>query len=203
MARCGAEGVPEFGAVIRAPLWLIVLLLLAAIGIGVYAYFTTPLPLGLSSVIRTPGGEAVPVPGATSVVAPPGSRTPAGRALALGATSVTVQSVLRNQDLAGGGRSGPVGSFTVVDIIVQNAGTEPVTPRPTDFRLMDDRGRVYAVDAEATRSVNANGHRRVLFDASVPPTGSLETLLAFETPADATPLLLRVTLGYGDLELPR
>ncbi len=89
----------------------------------------------------------------------------------------------------------------MVDIVVQNAGTEPLTPKPTDFRLMDDRGRIYAIDTEATRSVNTTGHRRVLFDASVPPSGSLATLLAFETPADAVPLLLRVTFGYGDLEL--
>ena len=44
----------------RAPLWLIFLLILAIIFISVYAYFTTPLPLGLSSVIRTPGGNNVP-----------------------------------------------------------------------------------------------------------------------------------------------
>jgi hypothetical protein len=193
--------VPEFGAVIRAPLWLIVLLLLAAIGIGVYAYFTTPLPFGLSSVIRTPGGRAVPAQGPTPVAPAAGPRTPAGQALALGAASVSVQSILRNQDLATGGRGGPAGAFTVVDIVVQNAGTEPLTPKPADFRLLDDRGRVYAIDAEATRSVNSTGRRRVLFDASVPPSGSLSTLLAFETPADANPLLLRVSLGYGDLEL--
>ena len=29
------------------------------------------------------------------------------------------------------------------------------------------------------------------------------TLLAFETPADATSFALRVSRGYGDLELPR
>jgi hypothetical protein len=37
----------------------------------------------------------------------------------------------------------------------------------------------------------------------VPPSGSLNTLLAFETPVDANALVLRVNLGYGDVELPR
>ena len=37
----------------RAPLWLILLIVLAIVGLGVYGYFTTPLPLGLSSVIRS------------------------------------------------------------------------------------------------------------------------------------------------------
>jgi len=42
----------------RTPSWLIVLLLLVVVGVGIYGYFTTPLPFGLSSVIRTPGGAA-------------------------------------------------------------------------------------------------------------------------------------------------
>jgi hypothetical protein len=188
---------------VRAPLWLIVVLILAAVGIGVYGYFTTPLPFGLSSVVRTPGGEAGAAPTPIASAAPAGVRTAAGQPLVLGATSVVVQSIQRNVDLAANGRGGPVGSFTVVDIVLQNAGTEPLTPKAADFRLMDDRGRSYAIDSEATRSINSTGKRRVLFDASVPPTGTLNTMLAFETPADANAFLLRVNLGYGDLELPR
>lgn len=181
---------------IRAPLWLIAVLLIAAIGVGVYAYYTTPLPLGLSSVFpNTPGGQTALALTPTVVPLPTG-RAPAGQPLLLGATSVTVQSVQRNQAL-------PMGTFTVVGITVQNLGTQPLTPQPSAFQLFDERGRVYAVDTEATRSANSTGHRRVAFDASVPPTGSLETLLAFETPADATTLVLRVALGYGELELPR
>jgi len=43
----------------RALLWLILLIVLAIIGLGVYGYFTTPLPLGLGAVIKTPGGTNV------------------------------------------------------------------------------------------------------------------------------------------------
>jgi hypothetical protein len=116
---------------------------------------------------------------------------------------VAVQTVLRNQDLTANNRGGPPGLYTVLDVMIQNGGSSPLTPKPTDFQLQDDRGRTYAIDPEATRSVNSSAHRRVLFDASVPPTASLQTLLAFETAADATSLTLRVNLGYGDLELPR
>jgi hypothetical protein len=188
---------------VRAPLWLIVLLLLAAIGVGVYAYFTAPLPLGLSSVVRTPGGEVASGPTSPTLVTSVGARTPAGQPLILGATSVAVQSVLRNQDLTANNRGGPPGFYTVLDLMIQNAGAAPLTPKATDFLLQDDRGRTYAVDPEATRSVNSTAHRRLLFDASVPPTSSLQTLLAFETTTDATTFTLRVNLGYGDLELPR
>jgi hypothetical protein len=83
-----------------------------------------------------------------------------------------------------------------------NAGTEPLTPTVSDFRLIDDRGRAYAVDAEATRSTNAFGHRRDIFEASVPPGGRVDTYLAFETPADANPQVLRVAMGYGEASLP-
>jgi hypothetical protein len=31
----------------------------------------------------------------------------------------------------------------------------------------------------------------------------MDTLLAFETPPDVNALTLRVSLGYGELELPR
>jgi uncharacterized protein DUF4352 len=190
---------------IRAPLWLIGLLLLAGILIGVYAYFTTPLPYGLGVYFKTPGGVAAPattaLPTQSAVVA--NARAAAGQPLLLGATSVLVQSVQRNQDLTAENRGGPPGSFTVVDVLLSNAGTEPLVAQPIDFRLLDDRGRAYALDAEATRSMNSFGHRRNLFDASVPPGGELSTYLAFETPPDSTAATLRVSLGYGEAALPR
>jgi len=182
---------------------LIGLLLLVAIGVGVYAYFTTPLPFGLSSVVRTPGGDVAFPASPTPVPGAPLARTPAGQALLLGATSVAVQSVTRNQDLTANNRGGPAGLYTVVNVVVQNAGSEPLTPKQSDFRLVDDRGRSYAVDLEATRSVNSTARRRLLFDASVPPSASVDTLLAFETATDASGLALRVMVGYGDVELPR
>src|SRR5438552_17793743 len=90
----------------RALLWLILLVVLAIVGIGVYGYFTTPLPLGLSSVIRTPGGSNVAAPASTAVGVPAGARTAAGQPLVLGATNVLVQTVQRNEDLSAG-RPGP------------------------------------------------------------------------------------------------
>jgi hypothetical protein len=202
-----AEGVPEFATLIRAPLWLIGLLLLAAIFIGVYAYFTTPLPYGLGEIIKTPGGaNTAPTPVAsssTSSGAVPVARTAAGQPLVLGAASVSIQAVQRNEDLTAGARGGPPGTFTVLDVTLQNAGTQPLTPQASDFQLVDDRGRVYAIDTEATRSENTFGHRRDVFQASVPPGSQIATFLAFETPADATNFSLRVSLGYGEVDLPR
>jgi len=66
-----------------------------------------------------------------------------------------------------------------------------------------ERRDEYAVDLEATRLVNATARHRVVFDASVPPGGRATTLIAFETAPDANALTLRVTLGYGEVELPR
>ena len=187
---------------IRAPLWFIGLLVVAAIIVGVYAYFTTPLPFGLSAVIRTPAtGSTVPI--ASQPNATPTGRATAGQPLVLGSASVVVQGVQRNQDLTTADRGGPPGAFTVVDLQLQNTGSEPLTPMPTDFRLVDDQGRTYAVDLDATRSENAYGHRRDVFDASVPPGGVFSTFVAFQTTADANAFALRVRLGYGELDLPR
>jgi hypothetical protein len=136
-------------------------------------------------------------PGAT-----PTGRTPAGQPLLLGAASVMVTSIARNQDLTADGRGGPPGSFTLVDLQLANAGSEPLTPTMSDFRLIDDRGRSYAVDAEATRSTNAFNHRRDVFQSTVPPGGRVATFLAFETTADANPQTLRVVMGYGEAALP-
>jgi hypothetical protein len=184
-----------------APTWAIVLLLLVIVGLGVYAYFTTPLPFGLSAVIRTPGGANVPAtPSGPSVA--PGARTSAGQPLVLGAINVVVAAVQRNQDLAANNR-GPAGSFTILAVELQNGGNQPLSPRVDEFRLIDDRGRTFAVDIEATRSVNTANRRRYAFEASVPPGGRMATYLAFETPADIGALTLRVSLGYGELELPR
>jgi Domain of unknown function (DUF4352) len=190
---------------IRAPLWLIGLLIVAAIVVGLYAYYTTPLPYGLGELIETPGGgnaravSALPtaVPAATST-----ARAPAGQPLVLGAASVMVNSIARNQDLTAGGQGGPPGSFTVVDLQLANEGAEPLTPQAADFRLLDDRGRVYAVDAEATRTTNTFRHRRDVFAASVPPGARIQTYLAFEMTAEANPQTLRVAMGYGEAVLP-
>jgi hypothetical protein len=180
------------------------LLVLAIVGLAVYGYFTTPLPFGLSSVIRTPGGANVAAQSGTSSAGVSiGARTAAGQPLVLGAATVVVQTVQRNQDLSTGNRGGPAGTFTVIQIEVQNGGTESLAPQIADFRLVDERGWLYAVDVEATRAVNSTSRRRVIFDAPVPPGARLATLLAFETAPDANALTLRVKLGYGDVELPR
>jgi hypothetical protein len=141
-------------------------------------------------------------PAAATGGAPAGARTAAGQPLVLGSTSVVVLTVQRSQDLSPGGR-GPTGIFTVVQIEIQNGGSEPLTPQAADFRLIDDRGRVYAMDTEATRAVNTSSKHRNILDATVPPGGRLATVLAFETPADANGLSLRVRLGYGEVELAR
>lgn len=114
-----------------------------------------------------------------------------------------MQGVERNQDLTTGDHGGPPGVFTVVDLQLQNSGSEPLNPQPSDFQLVDDQGRVYAVDPEATRSENAFGRRRDLFDVSVPPGGVLNTFVAFQTTPNVNPTTLRVQLGYGELDLPR
>src|SRR3989442_6502179 len=97
----------------RAPLWVIVLLILAIIGIGVYGYFTTPLPFGLSAVIPTPGGGNTGTPSATTPGAPAGIRTAAGQPLVLGATHVVVQAGQRHHEPASRRRSGAAGSVTL------------------------------------------------------------------------------------------
>ena len=187
----------------RAPAWLIALLVLVIVGVGVYGYFTTPLPFGLNSVIRTPG--AANVPQGTAAGASP-ARTAAGQPLLLGALTVSVETVQRNQNLFGGGEGGNTsagGPFTVVQVGMANAGNQSITMQASDFRLVDDRGRSYAVDTEATRMACQAARRRSPFDATVPPGGRLETALAFETAPDAAALSLHVSLGYGEVELPR
>jgi hypothetical protein len=186
----------------RAPVWLIALLVLVIVGVGVYGYFTTPLPFGLNSVIRTPGGANVP----QAPAGPAPARTAAGQPLLLGALTVTVEAVQRNQNLFGGGESGNAsagGPFTVVQIGMANAGNQSITMQAADFQLVDDRGRSYALDSEATRMACQAARRRSPFDATVPPGGRLETALAFETAPDAATLSLHVSLGYGEVELPR
>jgi hypothetical protein len=195
--------VPKCEALIRAPRSVLLLLVLVIVGLTVYGYFTTPLPFGLSSVIRTPGGANVAaLPTTSSAGVPIGARTAAGQPLVLGAANVVVQAIQRNQDLATGNR-GPAGVFTVVQIEVQNGGTESLAPQLTDFRLVDDHGWLYAVDVDATRAVNTSSKHRVIFDAPVPPGARMDTLLAFETAPETNALTLRVKLGYGDVELPR
>ena len=184
----------------------ILLLVLLIFGIAVYGYFTTPLPFGLSSIIRTPGGAAAQ-PGGTFATPQPSAvairSAGGGQVLSLGAVSVAVQGIQRNVDLSANGRTGPAGAFTIVLVSLQNTGSQPVSLQTTNFTLADDRGRSYAVDVEATRAAATASRRRYPFEATLPPSGTLDTALAFEPAADANTLTLRVSLGYGEVELPR
>lgn len=201
----------------RTPGWLVVLVVLLIVGVGVYGYFTTPLPFGLSNVVRTPGGQNVPQAPLATPDAPvtPGLRTAAGQPLRLGAVSLTAQAVQRGQDVTGPtpaqtatastqAARGPVGSFTLVLLRIENDGRDPLAMEPGDFRLQDERGRGYAVDVEASRAAAQmlSPRRRAPFEATVPPGGQLETVLAFEAAPDAGALTLRAQLGYGELDLP-
>jgi hypothetical protein len=187
----------------RLPPSAILLVIVLIIGLAVYGYLTTPLPFGLSGVIRTPGGAAA-VGGAPPGAAVPaaGVRAAAGQPLQLGALTVTVGAVTHDSDLAANGRGGPVGTFTVLTLTLQNAGSQPVVPQLASFTLLDDKGRVYAPDADATHAANLALKLRSVDTATVPPGGQLQSALAFETAADAANLVLHVTLGYGEVALP-
>jgi len=186
----------------RAPLWLVVVVGLLIVGLIVYGYFTAPLPFGLSSLVRSPfGGTATG--GSGVVAAPPGARASAGQPLLLGAVTIVVESVQRSQELAQTPARGPAGAFAIVRVQIQNGGSEPLVLQPASFRLLDDRGRAYAVDPEATRAAAQVDRRRDPFEASVSPGTGLATTLAFGPAADAQTFVLRASLGYGELELPR
>src|SRR4030081_940725 len=99
--RLDVDGVPKCDTLIRAPRSVLLLLVLVIVGLAVYGYFTTPLPLGLSSVIRTPGGANVAAPSVTSAAGVPTRvRAGAGQPLVLGAANVVVQAIQRNQELS-------------------------------------------------------------------------------------------------------
>src|SRR5918911_1156875 len=164
----------------RAPQRVLVGGALLVVALLVYGYFTQPLPFGLSGVVRTPGAGSAATTGGPVA---PSARAGAGQPLTLGVVSVVVDGVQRNQNLATGQERGPAGAFTVVQLQIQNSGTEPVTLQPSDFRLVDDRGRAYAVDVEATRAAAQAARRRYPFEATVPPGGRLPTTLAFEPAA--------------------
>ena len=192
---------PLYSPAMRAaPAWAIVLLLLVIVGLGIYAYFTTPLPFGLSAVIRTPGGANVPA-GAEHTRRYP-RRADRGRSAA---------GAGRHQRGHPDRPAQPgLPEVSAIPRLVHGAldraakqRQRAALPAAQHFRLIDDRGRNYAIDIEATRAANESGGRRYLFEASVPPGGRFPTFLAFETPADVAGLTLRVTLGYGELELPR
>jgi hypothetical protein len=183
----------------RAPPRLVIGGILIVLALLVYGFFTQPLPFGLSSVVRNPGASSSP---SASAPVQATARTSAGQPLSLGAVTVAIESVDRNQDLTSGQIHGPPGAFTLVQLQIQNSGSESITPQPSDFVLVDDRGRTYAVDIEATRAAAGAEKRRYPFEATVPPGSRLETVLAFEPASDSSNLALRATLGYGEVALP-
>ena len=188
----------------RAPNWLLALLVLVLVGLVVYAYFTTQLPLGLSSTVHPPGSAPAPSTGAVTnpAAVAPGARVASGQTLTLGAVSLGILGVQR-QELALNAGKGPTTTFTVVMVAIQNGGRDPLTLDANEFHLQDERGRTYAVDMEASQLAAQNAKRRAPFEAPVPPGGQLQTTLAFETAPDAGAMTLRVNVGYGEIDLPR
>jgi hypothetical protein len=183
----------------RAPPRLVIGGILIVLALLVYGYFTQPLPFGLSSLVRNPGAGSGAAAGAP---VSPTVRTSAGQPLSLGAVTIAIENIDRNQDLTSSQIHGPPGAFTLVQLQIQNSGNASITPQATDFVLVDERGRTFAVDVEATRAAATAAKRRYPFEATVSPGSSLQTLLAFQPGSDSSNLALRATLGYGEVGLP-
>lgn len=177
--------------------------MLLIIGLGVYGYFTTPLPFGLSSYIRTPGGAAGEPPGVPAATGPggAGARARLGQVLQLGDLQIEVGAIRSAQAVTPGAGETLPGSYTLLDVAARSTAPAPVALAESDFTLVDDAGRSYSLDAEATRAASAQAKLRSPVGQPLEPGEARTFVLAFQTPPDAKGFVLRVAIGYGEISL--
>jgi hypothetical protein len=168
-------------------LWLPLLVLIVLILAG-YAYFRgVELP-----VVGRPG-RAEPVGGAASQTL----LFNAGQPVSFGEWEYTVTDSRRGADVPGRTARG---SFLLVTLRARNNGREPQALKPADFGLVDESGRRFSPDEEATKAA-AGARKDDLFAGMVQPGLVAEGMLAFDIPGDLRGLALRINRGYVDVRL--
>lgn len=160
----------------------------------VYAYLTNQLPFGILKQQTSTGQPQVS--GAAQV------RQETGRAFQFGDVVYGV-SGLERRDGPGTANTlrGPYGKFVVLSVSVQNHGNAPIQFSPSDFALVDGKGRLFSPDREATRAYAAENRREALVELVLQPGLSADGVLVFDVPPDATGLALRIQKGYLDVSL--
>ena len=171
-----------------------VFLVVALIVLVAAAYFTGNIPF-LNQQSNAP---ATPSP----VIGGQLGSASLGRAVGYGDWGYLVSSVEHLDKITNDSKVlVPGGSYAVVHLTVTNNGKEPRSLSAADFALVDDQGRRYSVESDATSMDSAALGLPNLLSVAVQPGLSKNSVIVFDVPKDARGLTLRLYQGYLDVNL--
>jgi hypothetical protein len=177
-----------------AVMWLLGLAIIVLCIVGYFtAAFPSPFPAWHRATSETPATQ-------TSVVNQPTAQV--GQPFTYGNTLYSITKIDRVAEVKDSKTTlKTTGTFIEIFLSVTNQGQEPVSFQPSDFTLIDSQGKEYTLYLNATAIATQSNNKNDLFDSALQPGLEREGVLVFETPKQATGLILRLSNGYADVSL--
>jgi hypothetical protein len=175
---------------------IMILLGVAIVGLVTYGYFTSSLPAPFPARNRPPAETTPPIAGSQQ------SQAQADRPFAYGSVLYSIGNTSRVEEVRQSGVSFKAsGIFLLINVELTNQGREPVALHPSDFVLHDSLGREFSVHQAAAKTAAAVYDKADIFTAALQPGLTVEGVLIFDVPKQATGLVLRISKGYLDVKL--
>ena len=177
---------------------IMIFLAVAIIAVFVWGYFTNDLPAPLPS-FKPRTTTTIPVATTTTTTA---AEFQLNKPFTFGSAQYTITKIdLINELKSGTTTTTTTGSYVLVFLAVLDEGMTPLTLNPSDFTLIDNKGRIFTLNQEATRIASVSNGKGNLLTESLQPGLSKEGVLTFDVPKDASGFSMRLSNGYVNVNL--
>ena len=176
---------------------IMILLSIAIIAVFTWGYFTNDLPAPLPSY-KPRTTTTAPITTSTTTT----SEFQLNKPFTFGNAQYTITKIELVSELQSGTTTvTTTGSYLLVFLTVLDEGTEPLTLNPGDFTIIDNKGRTFTLNQEATRIAALSNKKSNILTESLQPGLSQEGIIAFEVPANTSGIALRLSNGYVQVNL--
>ena len=119
-----------------------------------------------------------------------------------GSIQYTIEKVELATELKSGTNDiSTTGSYVLVFLTVLDEGSAPLTLNPDDFTLIDNQGRTFTLNQEATKIAALSNNKNNILTESLQPGLSQDGIIVFEVPANTSGFSLRLSNGYVQVGL--
>jgi hypothetical protein len=175
-----------------------ILLAVAIVGVFLWGYFTAQLPPPLPAY--HPKTTSTDTPTQTQTTTTPAYQ--ANHPFNYGTAQYSIIKIETATELKSGTLTASTsGSFVLVFLSVLDQGMNPLSLAPSDFTLIDNKGRTYTLNQEATNIACLLNDKKNILSESLQPGLSRDGVLAFDVPEAAAGFTLRLSNGYVEVAL--
>jgi hypothetical protein len=176
---------------------IMILLAIAIVIVFLWGYFTNDLPAPLPS-FKPRTTTTTPTTTSTTTT----SEFQLNKPFTFGSAQYTITKIeLATELQSGTATTSTTGSYILVFLTVTNEGIVPLSLNPADFTLLDNKGRTFTLNQEATRIAALSNKKSNILTESLQPGLRQEGIIAFEVPDNTSGFVLRLSNGYVNVNL--